>query len=80
MTLQDDFAAAIEQVAAGKRQQIAAAQAELQRQVEQRDAGAQWFREQFELLDADHEPPEPAQQQAAPSADPTDVFNILPNF
>ncbi len=77
MTLQDDFAAAIEQVAAGKRQQQAAAQAELQRHQEQKDAGAQWFREQFEQLDADHEPAEPL---PTAETDPTDVFNHFPNF
>ncbi len=77
MTLQDDFAAAIEQVAAGKRQQQAAAQAELQRHQEQKDVGAQWFREQFEQLDTELEP---AEQQAAPATDPADIFNILPNF
>lgn len=77
MTLQDDFTAAIEQVAADKRQQHAEALAAQARHQEQATAGAEFFRQQFELLDADYQP---AEKLPAPDTDPTDIFNILPNF
>lgn len=77
MTLQDDFNAALEQVAAGKRQQQAEAQASHTKQQAQADSGAEWFRRQFELLDADGQPAKPL-----PTTDthPDDIFNIFPRF
>ncbi|TLM75967.1 hypothetical protein [Pseudarthrobacter sp. NamB4] len=77
MTLQDDFAAAIEQLAAGKREQAAAALAAKDAEQAKTDSAADFLRGQFELLDADGQPAEPL---PATEPDPNDIFNILPNF
>lgn len=77
MTLQDDFTAAIEQVAAGKREQAAHALAAKEAQQAKAETVTKWFRSQFELLDADGQPAEPL---PSTDPDPNDIFNVLPNF
>lgn len=74
MTLQDDFTAALEQVAAAKQRQINAALAVKAQHQERAQAGGEWFRAQFELLDADYQPAEPL-----PATDPeaTDFNNFF---
>lgn len=67
MTLQDDFTAAIEQIAAGKREQATAALATQAATQAKADTGAAWFRKRFELLDADGQPAEPL-----PTTDPAE--------
>lgn len=67
MTINDDFMAAIEQVAAGKREQAAAALATKAAEQAKADTGAEWFRKRLELLDADGQPAEPL-----PTTDPAE--------
>jgi len=75
MSIQDDFNAALEQIAEGKRHEQARIQAEADHRQELNAKGSEVLRRQFELLDADGEPAEPL-----PATDADDIFNMIPRF
>jgi hypothetical protein len=78
MSIQDDFTAALEQIAEGKRHQQAKVQAEADRRQEINTKGADMLRRQFEQLDADGQPS--PDLPSTPADDPDNIFNLLPRF
>lgn len=76
--IQQDFKAALEQVADGKRTEQARIEAEQDRKNRLADSGAEWLQKQIDQLDQEQTPEPPAEED--PASDPADIFNHFPKF